>query len=278
MINKENIQIFIYAALGNNTAVFLNVFKIKKSFPLEWQSYTSKMRKGQTEFQEDFFIPIPLDTNNITALSPFLVPQDHLGHHGVFMTMAAFTFFLFIGGTTINLLTILCTIKFKKLRSHLNYILVNLSIANLLVSFFGSSLACYSFFNKYFILGSTGCKIEGFASTLGGIMSQHYSDCFCVSLLLQNLVCSDESIFFSRYLQNPDNEGSFHALFWQEWWVCGLCLWWRLKGGWLFANPLVTFPSRPSMPLLVVSFLGFSETWLLSLHYLAGAGKLESRI
>lgn len=140
------------------------------------------MRKGQAEFQEDFFIPIPLDTNNITALSPFLVPQDHLGHHGVYMAMAAFTFFLFIGGTAINLLTIMCTIQFKKLRSHLNYILVNLSIANLLVSFFGSSLACYSFFNKYFIFGSTGCKIEGFASTLGGIMSQHYSECFCVSL------------------------------------------------------------------------------------------------
>ncbi|XP_065097328.1 opsin-1, short-wave-sensitive 2 [Paramisgurnus dabryanus] len=129
------------------------------------------MRKVQYEFQEDFFIPIPLDTNNITALSPFLVPQEHLGHHAVYMAMAAFTFFLFVGGTAINLLTILCTVQFKKLRSHLNYILVNLAIANLLVSFFGSSLACISFWNKYFVFGSTGCKIEGFASTLGGMVS-----------------------------------------------------------------------------------------------------------
>ncbi|KAK9966590.1 hypothetical protein ABG768_003692 [Culter alburnus] len=127
--------------------------------------------KGIPEFQEDFYIPIPLDTNNISAYSPFLVPQDHLGHHGVFMAMAAFTFFLFVGGTSINVLTIVCTIQFKKLRSHLNYILVNLAIANLWVSLFGSSIACYSFWNRYFILGPTACKIEGFNSTLGGMVS-----------------------------------------------------------------------------------------------------------
>lgn len=32
-------------------------------------------------------------------------------------------------------------------------------------------VACISFWNKYFIFGSTGCKIEGFASTLGGMVS-----------------------------------------------------------------------------------------------------------
>lgn len=130
---------------------------------------SSKM-KGVPEFQEDFYIPIPLDTNNISAYSPFLVPQDHLGYHGVFMAMAAFMFFLFVGGTTINALTIVCTIQFKKLRSHLNYILVNLAISNLWVSLFGSSIAFYSFWNRYFVLGPTACKIEGFNSTLGGIM------------------------------------------------------------------------------------------------------------
>ncbi|XP_051528092.1 opsin-1, short-wave-sensitive 2-like [Myxocyprinus asiaticus] len=129
------------------------------------------MRKSEPEFQDDFYIPIPLETNNVSALSPYLVPQDHLGHHGVFMAMAAFMFFLFIAGTAINILTIVCTIKFKKLRSHLNYILVNLAVSNLIVSFFGSSVAFYCFWEKYFILGLLGCKIEGFTSTIGGMVS-----------------------------------------------------------------------------------------------------------
>uniref|UniRef100_A0A3Q3J746 G-protein coupled receptors family 1 profile domain-containing protein n=1 Tax=Monopterus albus TaxID=43700 RepID=A0A3Q3J746_MONAL len=124
-----------------------------------------------TELPEDFWIPIPLDTNNITSLSPFLIPQDHLGGSGTFYAMAAFMLFIFVFGTGINALTIACTIKYKKLRSHLNYILVNLAIANLLVSMVGSSTACFSFAARYFILGSLACKIEGFTATLGGMVS-----------------------------------------------------------------------------------------------------------
>ena len=120
------------------------------------------------ELPEDFWIPVALDTNNITLFSPFLVPQDHLGGTGVFYAMAAFMFFLFVIGTAINTLTIACTIQYKKLRSHLNYILVNLAVANLLVACTGSFAACCSFATRYFIFGPLGCKIEGFTATLGG--------------------------------------------------------------------------------------------------------------
>ncbi|XP_068172426.1 blue-sensitive opsin-like [Antennarius striatus] len=123
------------------------------------------------ELPEDFWIPIALDTNNITLLSPFLVPQDHLGTLGVFYSMAGFMFFLFITGTGINGLTVACTIQYKKLRSHLNYILVNLAVANLLVSCVGSFTACYCFSSRYFIMGPLACKIEGFTATLGGMVS-----------------------------------------------------------------------------------------------------------
>lgn len=120
------------------------------------------------EFQEDFYIPIPLDTDNISALSPFLVPQDHLGSPAIFYAMSAFMFFLFVAGTGINVLTIACTVKYKKLRSHLNYILVNLAVSNLLVTCVGS-LTCFGcFFVRYMFVGPLGCKIEGFAATLGG--------------------------------------------------------------------------------------------------------------
>ncbi|XP_061077045.1 blue-sensitive opsin-like isoform X2 [Conger conger] len=123
------------------------------------------------ELPEDFYIPIALDTSNITALSPFLVPQDHLGSPGLYMSLAAFMFVLFVVGTAINTLTIICTAQYKKLRSHLNYILVNLAVSNLLVSVVGSFTAFYSFSYRYFILGPTACKIEGFMATLGGMVS-----------------------------------------------------------------------------------------------------------
>nr|QBK51054.1 SWS2A [Cichla vazzoleri] len=123
------------------------------------------------ELPEDFWIPVKLDTNNITSLSPFLVPQDHLGDSFTFYAMAAFMLFIFIFGTFINVLTIACTIQYKKLRSHLNYILLNLAAANLIVSCVGSFTACCSFAFRYFVFGALACKIEGFLVTLGGMVS-----------------------------------------------------------------------------------------------------------
>nr|QPZ85625.1 short wavelength sensitive SWS2A opsin [Sargocentron spiniferum] len=125
----------------------------------------------EEELPEDFWIPISLDTNNITSLSPFLVPQDHLGATGTFYAMAALMLFLFVVGTIINGLTIACTVQYKKLRSHLNYILVNLAVANLLVASVGSFTAFCSFCSRYFIFGPLACKIEGFLATLGGMVS-----------------------------------------------------------------------------------------------------------
>ncbi|CAL9704286.1 unnamed protein product [Knipowitschia caucasica] len=130
------------------------------------------MKHGRiTELPEDFYIPLPLDTNNITSLSPFLVPQDHLSNSGTFYAMSFFMFFVFTVGSFINTLTVLCTIQYKKLRSHLNYILVNLAISNLLVSLVGSSTTCVTFAFKYFVFGPLVCKIEGFLVTLGGMVS-----------------------------------------------------------------------------------------------------------
>ncbi|XP_038604413.1 blue-sensitive opsin-like [Tachyglossus aculeatus] len=125
----------------------------------------------QNEPPEDFFIPLPLDTDNITSLSPFLVPQTHLGGAGIFLSLAAFMFLLVTLGFPINLLTVICTVRYKKLRSHLNYILVNLAVSNMLVVCVGSATAFYSFAHMYFVLGPTACKIEGFAATLGGMVS-----------------------------------------------------------------------------------------------------------
>uniref|UniRef100_A0A8C6M8T0 Opsin 1 (cone pigments), short-wave-sensitive 2 n=2 Tax=Nothobranchius furzeri TaxID=105023 RepID=A0A8C6M8T0_NOTFU len=135
-------------------------------------NYLTKMRgMRHDDVPDDFWIPVPLDTNNITALSPYLVPQDHLGSKALYYSLSAFMFVLFVCGTTINVLTIACTIQYKKLRSHLNYILVNMAVANLIVSSAGSFTCFYCFANRYMALGVLGCKIEGFSATLGGMVS-----------------------------------------------------------------------------------------------------------
>ncbi|KAK7907482.1 hypothetical protein WMY93_016094 [Mugilogobius chulae] len=132
----------------------------------------TNMRSHQPiEFHDDFWIPIPLDTNNISAYSPYLVPQDHLGSKALFYSMSAFMFVCMVAGTFINTLTIVCTIQYKKLRTHLNYILVNLAVANLLVSTVGSFTCFFCFACRYMILGTLGCKIEGFTATIGGMVS-----------------------------------------------------------------------------------------------------------
>lgn len=126
------------------------------------------------EYADDFWIPIPLETNNITALSPYLVPQDHLGSKALFYSLSAVMFILFVSGTTINVLTIACSIQYKKLRSHLNYILVNMAVANLIVSTCGSFTCFYCFSFRYMALGPLGCKIEGFSATLAGKNCNHF--------------------------------------------------------------------------------------------------------
>lgn len=110
-------------------------------------------------------------THNITAFSPYLVPQDHLGSPLIFYSMSAFMFVLWVAGTAINVLTIACTVKYKKLHSHLNYILVNLAVAHLLVSTVGSFTCFICFAFRYMYLGPIGCKIEGFTATVGGMVS-----------------------------------------------------------------------------------------------------------
>ncbi|XP_014347180.2 opsin-1, short-wave-sensitive 2 isoform X2 [Latimeria chalumnae] len=84
------------------------------------------------------------------------------------MGMSVFMIFL---GFPINALTVFSTLKYKKLRSPLNYILVNLAAGNMLVMMMGSTMAFYSFSQMYFVLGPTACKIEGFTATLGGMVS-----------------------------------------------------------------------------------------------------------
>lgn len=100
--------------------------------------------------------------------SPFEYPQYYLADPWQFKLLAAYMVFLLITGLPINGLTLVVTAQNKKLRQPLNYILVNLAVAGLIMILFGFTTTIYSSVMGYFAMGPRGCDMEGFFATLGG--------------------------------------------------------------------------------------------------------------
>nr|BAB21486.1 fresh water form rod opsin [Conger myriaster] len=114
----------------------------------------------------NFYIPMSNATGVVR--SPFEYPQYYLAEPWAFSALSAYMFFLIIAGFPINFLTLYVTIEHKKLRTPLNYILLNLAVADLFMVFGGFTTTMYTSMHGYFVFGPTGCNIEGFFATLGG--------------------------------------------------------------------------------------------------------------
>lgn len=114
----------------------------------------------------NFYVPMSNKTGVVR--SPFEYPQYYLAEPWKYRLVCCYIFFLISTGLPINLLTLLVTFKHKKLRQPLNYILVNLAVADLFMACFGFTVTFYTAWNGYFVFGPTGCAVEGFFATLGG--------------------------------------------------------------------------------------------------------------
>lgn len=115
---------------------------------------------------KNFYIPMSNKTGIVR--SPFEYQQYYMVDPIMFKLLAFYMFFLICTGTPINGLTLYVTATNKKLRQPLNYILVNLAVAGLIMCMFGFTITITSALNGYFILRATFCAIEGFMATLGG--------------------------------------------------------------------------------------------------------------
>lgn len=73
-----------------------------------------------------------------------------------------------------NFLVIFVTFRFKQLRQPLNYIIVNLAIADFLVSLTGGLISFLTNARGYFFLGQWACVFEGFAVTFFGRCTSHF--------------------------------------------------------------------------------------------------------
>ncbi|XP_048109956.1 rhodopsin, like [Alosa alosa] len=114
----------------------------------------------------DFYVPM----SNLTGLvrSPYEYPQFYLAEPWAFACMAAYMFFLILTGFPINFLTLYVTVQHKRLRTPLNYILLNLAVADLFMVVGGFTTTMYTSLHGYFVFGRLGCNLEGFFATHGG--------------------------------------------------------------------------------------------------------------
>ncbi|KAI3357586.1 hypothetical protein L3Q82_015997, partial [Scortum barcoo] len=114
----------------------------------------------------NFYVPMSNKTGLVR--SPFEYPQYYLAEPWKYSLVAAYMLFLIITAFPINFLTLYVTVKHKKLRTPLNYVLLNLAVADLFMVIGGFTVTLYTALHGYFTLGVTGCNIEGFFATLGG--------------------------------------------------------------------------------------------------------------
>ncbi|XP_053561383.1 pinopsin-like [Bombina bombina] len=105
------------------------------------------------------------------SLGPFDGPQwPHVAPYTTYMLVAMLMGIVVALAFVVNGMVIIVTIRYKKLRSPLNYILVNLAVADLLVTIFGSTVSFTNNVNGYFTLGKSMCEVEGFMVSLTGIV------------------------------------------------------------------------------------------------------------
>lgn len=105
---------------------------------------------------------------NISKVSPFEGPQYYLAPQWVFHLQTLFMGFVLFAGTPLNFIVLFVTLKYKKLRVPLNYILVNISIAGFIFVIFSVSQVFVSTMKGYFFLGHTMCALESAMGSIAG--------------------------------------------------------------------------------------------------------------
>ncbi|XP_067111061.1 ultraviolet-sensitive opsin-like [Osmerus mordax] len=108
---------------------------------------------------------------NISNISPFEGPQHHLAPLWAFYLQAAFMGTVFFVGTPLNFVVLLVTVKYKKLRQPLNYILVNISFAGFLALIFSVFQVFIASLRGYFFQGYFACAIESWIGSVAGLVT-----------------------------------------------------------------------------------------------------------
>lgn len=99
---------------------------------------------------------------------PFEGPNYHIAPRWVYHITSAWMVFVVIASVFTNGLVLAATMRFKKLRHPLNWILVNLAIADLAETIIASTISVVNQMYGYFVLGHPLCVVEGYTVSLCG--------------------------------------------------------------------------------------------------------------
>ncbi|XP_074060346.1 medium-wave-sensitive opsin 3 [Macrotis lagotis] len=108
-------------------------------------------------------------TNSNNTRGPFEGPNYHIAPRWVYSLTSLWMIFVVIASVFTNGLVLVATMKFKKLRHPLNWILVNLAVADLGETIIASTISVINQIYGYFILGHPMCVLEGYTVSLCGI-------------------------------------------------------------------------------------------------------------
>ncbi|KAM9077627.1 LOW QUALITY PROTEIN: short-wave-sensitive opsin 1 [Megaptera novaeangliae] len=114
--------------------------------------------------EEEFFL-----FKNISLVGPWDGPQYHLTPVWAFHLQAAFTGFVFFVGMPLNATVLVATLRYRKLRQPLNYILVNVSLGGFIYCIF--SVVFITSCHEYFVFGSHVCALEAFLGCTAGLVT-----------------------------------------------------------------------------------------------------------
>nr|AAZ79909.1 SWS1 [Uta stansburiana] len=116
--------------------------------------------------EEDFYL-----FENISSVGPWDGPQYHIAPMWAFYFQTAFMGFVFFAGTPLNAIILIVTVKYKKLRQPLNYILVNISFAGFLFCVFSVFTVFLASSQGYFFFGRHICALEAFLGSVAGLVT-----------------------------------------------------------------------------------------------------------
>ncbi|XP_009881597.1 PREDICTED: short-wave-sensitive opsin 1, partial [Charadrius vociferus] len=113
--------------------------------------------------EEEFYL-----FKNESSVGPWDGPQYHIAPLWAFYLQTVFMGFVFLVGTPLNAIVLVVTVKYKKLRQPLNYILVNISFSGFISCIFSVFTVFVSSSQGYFVFGKHMCALEGFVGATGG--------------------------------------------------------------------------------------------------------------
>uniref|UniRef100_A0A8C0G1J5 Opsin 1, short wave sensitive n=1 Tax=Chelonoidis abingdonii TaxID=106734 RepID=A0A8C0G1J5_CHEAB len=116
--------------------------------------------------EEDFYL-----FENISSVGPWDGPQYHIAPLWAFYFQTAFMGFVFFAGVPLNAIVLVVTIKYKKLRQPLNYILVNICLGGFIFCSFSVFMVFISSSQGYFIFGRQACALEAFLGSVAGLVT-----------------------------------------------------------------------------------------------------------